>query len=96
MKKKFDIGDFVEVLTPQRVISELIERVKLRRKELKLSQEGLAEKSGVSYASVRRFEATGNISLNSLIKIAIVLKSLEDFNHLFQNQIITNLKDFFN
>ena len=58
-----------------------------------MSQKLLAQKSGVSYASIRRFENTGDIAFVSLLKIARVLNCLEDFNVLFRNKIITNLKD---
>ncbi|MGN1099419.1 MAG: helix-turn-helix domain-containing protein [Christensenellales bacterium] len=93
MKNMFDISDFVNVPTIQSTLTALTERVKTRRKELKLSQKLLAQKSGVSYASVRRFESTGDIALVSLLKIASALSCLEDFNALFSNKIITNLKD---
>ena len=93
MKKRFDISDFVNVQTIQSTLVSLTERVKERRKDLKLSQKLLAQKSGVSYASLRRFESTGDIALVSLLKIARVLNCLEDFNALFSNKIITNLKD---
>ena len=66
MRKIMDIGEFVNVLTPEKVNKNLIERFKKRRKETKLSQKKLAEISGVSYGSIRRFESTGEISLKSL------------------------------
>lgn len=93
MKNKFDISDFVDYLTEEKVIENLVNRVIARRKELKISQKDLAVKSGVSYGSIRRFETTGEISLKSLIQIAKVLNSLEDFNKLFVHTQITNLKD---
>lgn len=93
MKKRFDISDFVNVQTIQSTLGSLTDRVKERRKELKLSQKLLAQKSGVSYASLRRFESTGDIAFVSLLKIARVLNCLEDFNALFSRKIITNLKD---
>jgi transcriptional regulator with XRE-family HTH domain len=94
MKGTFDIGDFVNVSTQQSVTNNLVDRVKKRRKELKLSRQDLAAKSGVSYASLRRFETSGEISLSSLLKIAQALGALEDFNQLFKHKIITDLKDF--
>lgn len=94
MENKFDIGVFVDVETQQTVLSNLVDRVKSRRKENKLTQKQLAERSGVSYASIRRFEKTGDISLASLLKIGHALKCLSDFNLLFKTPIITNLKDF--
>lgn len=93
MKNKFDISDFVDYLTEEKVIENLVNRVIARRKELKISQKDLAFKSEVSYGSIRRFETTGEISLKSLIQIAKVLNSLEDFNKLFVHTQITNLKD---
>ena len=93
MKNKFDISDFVDYLTEEKVIENLVNRVIARRKELKISQKDLAFKSVVSYESIRKFETTGEISLKSLIQIAKVLNSLEDFNKLFVHTQITNLKD---
>ena len=48
----------------------------------------------VSYASLRRFEETGNISLSSLLKIANAFNTLKDFDYLFQDEIILNLKEY--
>jgi len=47
------------------------------RLQLSLTQEGLATRSGVSLASLRKFEREGNISLTSLLKLALVLGNLE-------------------
>lgn len=94
MKNMYDIDNFVQTLTQQSVLSGIIEKVKQRRKELKLTQQGLAKKSGVSYASIRRFESTGEISFTSLLKIANALNSLADFNLLFNTEIVLNLKDY--
>ena len=58
MKNKFDISDFVNYLTEEKVIENLVNRVIARRKELKITQKDLALKSGVSYGSlkfIRRF-----------------------------------------
>lgn len=94
MKNMYDINNFVHTLTEQSVLCGITERMKQRRKELKLTQQGLARKSGVSYASVRRFESTGEISFASLLKIANALNALADFNMLFQNEIVSNLKEY--
>lgn len=93
MERKFDISDFINVPTIQSVLNSLVDKVKQKRKELKLSQKTLAKKSGVSYASIRRFENSGEIAFTSLLKIANTLNCLEDFNLLFNDKIITNLKD---
>lgn len=92
MKKKFDISDFVDVLTVDKVQRELVERVKKRRKELKITQKELARRTLMSYASIRRFEQTGNISFYSLLQIARELNCLEDFNLLFSKEIILDIR----
>lgn len=94
MENKYDLNNFVHTLTEQSVLSGIVERVKERRKELKLTQHGLAQRSGVSYASIRRFESSGEISFNSLLKIASVLNALADFNMLFGNEIVCDLKEY--
>ena len=47
-------------------------------------QTTLAERSGVSLASLRRFEATGKVSLESLLKLAFALDRLDDFDALLR------------
>ena len=69
------------------------DRVRNKRKALKLSQEELAKRSGVSFGSVKRFESTGEISLTSLLKIAIVLGSEGDFNSLFARKSYQSLQE---
>ncbi len=94
MKNKYDLNDFVKTLTEQSVLNGIVERVRERRKEIKLSQKELAQRSGVSYASIRRFESTGEISFSSLLKIASVLNALADFEKLFNTEIVSNLKEY--
>ena len=94
MKNKFDISAFVNALTEEKVTKDLVDRVKERRKELKISQKELSTRTLVSYGSIRRFENSGQISLTSLIRIANALNCLSDFNLLFKTKQITNLKDY--
>ena len=57
--------------------------VRACRKARKFSMGHLSELSGVSYGSIKRFETTGEISLMSLLKIAIVLECTDEFETLF-------------
>ncbi len=93
---KYDIKQFVNVATEQSIIADLVARFKKRRKEMGLTQRQIAERSGVTYASLRRFEQTGEIALNSLIKLAKALRCMDDFNGLFKTPIIKDLKDYKN
>ena len=94
MKNKFDIGQFVNTLTEQSVVNGIVERAKKKRKQMKLSQRQLSQKSGVTYSSIRRFETTGEISLSSLLKIEHALDALKNYEELFKGQTITSLKDY--
>ena len=65
----------------------------LRRIEKKLTQVELSRLAGVSLGSLKRFEQTGNISLNSLIKIAFVLDCQEDFDSLFAKKGYSSIQE---
>lgn len=65
---------------------EISQRFKTIRKNRKVSQQRLSELSGVSYASIRRFEKTGDISLASLVKLALSLQLYDDLDNLFKIQ----------
>jgi transcriptional regulator with XRE-family HTH domain len=64
------------------VQDELRTRFRKRRLKLDLTQEGLAKRSGVALPTLRRFERTGQIALEALLKIALVLECLGDFDRI--------------
>ncbi|ASS48656.1 MAG: transcriptional regulator [Candidatus Fluviicola riflensis] len=68
---------------PTDLLLELAEKHKSLRKHAGYSQRELAERSGVSLASIKRFEQTGLISLESLLQLAAVLDRLKDFETVF-------------
>ena len=68
--------------TPSSTMEELREKYKQKRLSLNLTQEGVANKSGVSLVSLKRFEHSGQISLESLLKISLVLDCLDDFHYV--------------
>lgn len=49
-----------------------------RRLLMELTQEGLAERSGVALSTLRKFEQKGLISLDSFLKILMVVGGLEE------------------
>jgi transcriptional regulator with XRE-family HTH domain len=73
----------VNMITPQEMQKVIASGARDRRLELNLSQQTLSQKSGVSYGSLKKFEQTGQISLGSLLKLAVVLGSIDDFKALF-------------
>lgn len=68
---------------PIDVLQETAQKHRQLRKRLKLSQADLADRSGVSLGSIKRFEQTGKISFEALLTLAHVLDRLTDFEGLF-------------
>lgn len=64
-------------------MQDITARAKARRLALNLTQMGLEERSGVSLGTIKRFERTGKIAIESLLKIALALDCLKDFEQLF-------------
>ena len=66
------------------------------RKRRSISQQKLAKMSNVSFGSIKRFEATGQISLLSLTKLAIALDVAEDLRSLFTEIPYRNIQEVIN
>ena len=65
---------------------EIAKRFVAIRKNRKVSQQRLSVLSSVPYASIRRFEKTGDISLSSLVKLALALQLYDALDNLFKVQ----------
>lgn len=68
--------------TPTEVRKELANRFRILRKKSKISQKQMAERSGVSLGSLKRFENTGKVSLESLLKLMHLLGRLNEINSI--------------
>ena len=79
--------------TPKEIETGIAAHLRARRRERKLSMNKLAEISGVSYGSIKRFESIGEISLTSLLKIAIVLDCADEFENLFAKRAIRSIQE---
>ena len=71
---------------PSDIQLDIAQKHKRLRKQLKLTQSELAGRSGVSLGSLKRFETKGQISLESLLKLAQILNRLSDFEDVFKPQ----------
>lgn len=71
-------------------------RVKERRLELNLTQEGLARRADIKLPTYRKFERTGEISFNGLLKIAFALNMLDDFDNLFSRRQYSSIEEVIN
>ena len=72
----------INIQTPSSVILNIRDTFKQKRLSLKFTQEGLDLRSGVSFGSIKRFESSGEISLKSLLKLAVILECLDDFTNI--------------
>jgi transcriptional regulator with XRE-family HTH domain len=68
----------VSLITTAKAQKKLAEHARARRLQMELTQEGLAERSGVALPTLRKFERTGALSLESFLKLHMVLGGLED------------------
>ena len=66
-------------LRPNTVLRQTADRYRQLRKRSGYTQEELAERSGVSLGSLKRFEQTGQVAFASLLRLAHVLDTLTDF-----------------
>lgn len=69
--------------TPQEVATRIAVSAKEMRLYHNLSQKTLSDRSGVSWGVIKKFERTGKISLESLLKLSLTLGCLEEFTKLF-------------
>jgi HTH-type transcriptional regulator/antitoxin HipB len=72
------------LLTPEETAQNLAEKVRALRLARNWKQATLAERSGMTLASLRRFERTGLASLQNLLKLAFAMGRLDDFEALLQ------------
>ena len=72
------------IKTPRSVLKSTAIKVRDLRRQRKYSQSELADRSGVSLGSLKRFEATGLISLESFLKLLHILDRLEEFDAILQ------------
>lgn len=79
--------------TWKEINTEIAERMIRLRKRKKLSQKSLALRSGVSLGSLKRFEQTGEISLQSLTKIAIALEVEGELEELFSKVPFASIEE---
>lgn len=68
----------VAFITPYKAQIKLAENMRQRRLGMNLTQKGLAERAGISFSTLRKFEQTGEISLASFLKAMMVLGGLEE------------------
>lgn len=72
---------YIAFKTDQEIAGELAMRVSQERVQQNITQQQLAELSGVTYSAIRHFERSGKIALERLIAILRALKKLDELEH---------------
>lgn len=76
--------------------NNIAQKIVRLRKRKKITQKQLAARSGVSLGSLKRFEQSGEISLQSLTKIAIALDMENELEDLFNNVPFASIEEVIN
>ncbi|MGX7690103.1 helix-turn-helix domain-containing protein [Flectobacillus roseus] len=63
---------------------KIAENMRARRLSMELTQEGLAERSGVPLPTLRKFEQKGTISLESFLKLLMVVGEVEELINILK------------
>ncbi len=79
--------------TPEEISLKIAGDFRRRRIERGLTREVMARKSGVSLASLTRFEQTGQISLMHLIRLALSMDYLHEIRDIFANPKYSTMEE---
>jgi hypothetical protein len=82
--------------TPNEVAKILADRHKNLRLSKKWKRTTLSKRSGVSVASLIRFEQTAQISLENFLKSLFALGRLDEVENLLQSQVAKSIDDLEN
>ena len=82
MESKLE-GIILPLNSPHGTAKNIASRMKARRLQLGWSREMLASRAGISQWTLKHFESTGQIALETLIKVAVVVDAADGFAVLF-------------
>ncbi len=82
--------------TPYELLKDLAYKHRLLRKSAKMSQKELADRSGVSLGTLKRFENSGKISLESFLKLLLILERLKEMEDIMiQEEKLDDIESLF-
>ncbi len=81
------MGTF-ELLTPTEICAELGQRCKRMRLQANLSQLELAQRCGVSLSSIRRLEASGQATLDLVVRVTQALHQVSQLENLLAAPVL--------
>jgi HTH-type transcriptional regulator / antitoxin HipB len=83
----------LDLQTPREMAQMLAQQVKALRLYRGWTQQETAERAGLTLATYRRFERTGHIALDRLLKLAVVLDARAGFDQLFARPPARSLRE---
>lgn len=81
------------LLTAPEIACRLGGQIRARRKSLGLTQAEAAARSGVSYGTWRRLEASGSASIDDMVRAAIALRCEDGLTALFAPQATRSIDE---
>ncbi|MCP4119072.1 MAG: helix-turn-helix transcriptional regulator [Desulfobacteraceae bacterium] len=79
--------------TPEEISQTLAARLKELRLQKRWKRQTLAERSGVTEASLKRFEQTGKVSMENFLKLVFALGRLDEMGALLQPAAARSIKE---
>jgi len=83
----------IEYKTPVQILQDIGLRAKSARLRDNMSRKTLADKAGVSEASLKRFETTGQVSLSSLVQLLTALDRLAELDELLTEKTPLSVRE---
>ena len=87
------VGSPIQLHHPLDIARQLAERVRAERLRRGWKQSTLAERSGVSLPTIRRYERTGRTSVENLLRLCHALGRLDEFAELLKPPVATSLAE---
>lgn len=84
---------FAGLKFPKEIAKDIAVQEKKKRRLRKMTQKELSDRAGISLASLKRFEQTGEISFVSLIKIADILGETDTITQLFAGREYQSIQE---
>lgn len=85
----------ISLISTPKAQSKIAQNVRARRLSMELTQEDLAERSGVPLATLRKFEQKGSISMESFLKLLMVIGGMEEIIDVLKPEktVFTSIDD---
>lgn len=83
----------LNVTTPGALLRQIARQAVARRLALGWTREELARRTGIPLDTLKRFEQTGQVSLERLLRVALALDALREFGALFPVSEATSLAE---